>query len=120
MKDGVRILGVIILAVVYCFGVGFAFNSPTNSFSENARQDQYLAVSPNYLFSHTSPSEAAFNSLINYPAPNFESKLDKYGLVAKTIENVNKIQFGQYFNFSIKLLIQLRKMAITFPFHHFW
>jgi hypothetical protein len=122
VNDSVRILGVTILTVIYCFAVSVT-NLPISSDygnHQNTEQERYLVTISNSLFCDTSQSESSVNSFNNFSLPNFKNPFSEQWATTKAREKSFETEFTQYLNFSLNFLIQHRKSNIIFPFHYFW
>lgn len=123
MQHNVRIIGIPILAAIYCFVVSAVTNLSISSDHGNhqtTEQEQYLATISNNLFCHTSQSESSVNSFNNFPGPNLDKLFDNLWSLANSKEGVWEAQFIQYSNYSLNLLIQHRISDLIYPFHYFW
>ena len=123
VKSSVRILGVTVLAALYCFAVHIVTYSQLSSGHGNhqtTEQEQYLATVSSSLFHHTSEAERSVSNLTNFPVPNFKNLIDKLWLITQSTGRLLEAKFAQYCHFSVNFLIHFRKSDLIFPFHYFW
>jgi hypothetical protein len=123
MKKSVRIVGVAILAAIFCFSASLVSSSPIHSADQNQltiEQEQSLAVISSSFSFHQSQSENSVNSFQKIPVPNFKRFSDKHWSITQFYDQLFESKFVQYCNSSRSFLIQLQKSDIIFPFHYFW
>lgn len=123
VKNKVRILSVVVLAVIYCFATGTAHKSLSDAdFINNSTSSQEKVISDfsAKLFCHTSPYGSSVNIYNNLPAPNYNNQFKGLWAIIKTTEQLILTKFSQYTTFSGNILINHRKSDIIFPFNYFW
>jgi hypothetical protein len=118
-----RILSVIFLTTIYCFGLGVVTKSFAHSdFHSDPTSAEEIIISDysQKLFCHTSQIESSVNSLNNLPVTSFKFSFVDVSAIAKTTEQVFETEFSQYTTLSKDNLVNHRKSDIIFPFHYFW
>jgi hypothetical protein len=123
VKNQIRILSVVVIAAIYCFAIGTAFNSLNNSDFSNSSsslQEKTISDFSAKLFYPTAASESSVNNYNNLPTPSFKNPFNGLWAIHNTSEQLLETTFSQYTNASRNFLIHNRKTDLIFPFHYFW
>jgi len=123
VKSKIRILGVVLLTVIYCFAIGVTVTTPISSNSQiysTTSQEEYGIDFSTKLFYHISQSEISVENYSNQPTLNFKNPFNTLWVHAETTEQLFESVIAQYISIAKNLLINYRKSDLIFPFHYFW
>jgi len=118
-----RISAIVLVALLYCYAVGFVYSNPGNSHLINAsgtEKGTYFSVVSVNLFCHTPQSENTLHSFIKIPAKTIAIPFNKFSIIKKSTDRLFFQTFTQYSSFAQDFLILYRKFNLIFPFHNFW
>lgn len=125
MKNIVKQLGFILVAVVYCTAAitvtSLHTTTVANSTSTNTVQKK--ATSPTvttnlFAYSIAAPENTA-NTLTNSPVPDLKITT-QWSAATKITEQREGALFQQYTKSPTNFFSLYRKASIIFPFHYFW
>lgn len=120
MKSRYKILGVLLLASIYGFGVGAVGRSMAPSEVVDSSQGNYFSVAKTSLFCHVPQPESSFEKVQDYPAPSPNTFFTDNVGVQRLHDLLLRATVRHYLNFSINFLVRHRKADLIFPFHYFW
>jgi hypothetical protein len=124
MKNTYRILGAILLTVIYCSAIGFVaksfidYDTQSNKTTEEVKY--FSSISTNYSFFDAPKLSSSVNTLTTFSVITLKKLFYELWVTNKVAEKLLETEFCQYTSFSINFLIEHRKKDIIFPFHYFW
>lgn len=123
MKNGIRITGIVLISLLYCYSIGMVNGYSTNPFSKKVETTNQVfyssvdSVSRFYDISQTKTSVNTFNN--NLPTP-VKDQFNKIWSVIKYAEQFVFTKITQHFIPDSDFLIPFQKTDIIFPFNYFW
>lgn len=124
MIDRIRILGVSVLAAVYCMAVGSVICLPVQpdiAHHSSAGQEQFYAAFSKSLFSPAQPTDHAKRTVSGPSSvPPGKHLINSPWSVFSFNERLLETVYTRYCSHSADLLVYHRKSDRIFPFHYFW
>lgn len=124
MKQLPKILKVVLLLTIYCFGLLVSLDSVAYSGSQtieqNNKEQDYFSNVSKVIYVHTQQSESLLSEFTEYLTINFDFFYKGFWVTLFPSELLFKTKFKQYQNYFQNLLINNRKSDLIFPFHNFW
>ena len=123
MKNGIRIIGSVLISLLYCYSTGMVNGYSTNPFSKKVEASNQVfyssadSVSKFYDISQTKTSVNTFNN--NLPSP-IKNEFNKIWSVIKYAEQFVLAKITLHFIPDSDFLIPFQKTDIIFPFNYFW
>lgn len=125
VKKSLHIIGLVSIALLYCFAIGLysgvAYAGNTSLARQvNAAKESYSNSISAKSFHHTVQTENSV-SLVNNARPvSVNNTHNEFSAGIKVPEQLFVHTFTQYSFYSQKLLARLQNTDIIFPFHYFW
>lgn len=120
VKKGYKVLGMLLLASIYIFGIGVSSRTVSAPDAGHTGQGTYFSVAKTALFCEVPQPKTSFDKVNDYPAPSS----NVFFTGNASAQRPHEILFGatgrQYLRFSANFLIRYRKADLIFPFHYFW
>lgn len=123
MNRILRISGLMLLAVVYCYAMSIATQSLVNlNISNNAdtEKETYFEVVSTSFSLHTSQTESSANVSISSIWQGFKQLFPFTSATLQSIELFIDAQFSQYNAIAERIPVHYRKADMLFPFQYFW
>jgi hypothetical protein len=123
VKNGIRITGIVLISLLYCYSIGMVNGYSANSVSKKVvTAHQVIYSSPDslsklYDISQTKTSVNTFNN--NLPSP-IKNQFNEFWSVIKYAEQFVFNKITQHFITDSDFLIPFQKTDIIFPFNCFW
>lgn len=121
MKKSFRLSGVLFLITIYCFAIT-VISLPVKFGTSNSQseKEQYLYSASTDFHVNTSQLEKLIDSIYNLHTLSLKKSVNEFCLIVKTVEQLIRTEYVQYFKFSTNFLIEYKKSKLIFPFHYFW
>ena len=125
MNNWNKILRVVLLISIYCFGVYIPINISLNTLAQtielHKEQKVYITHTSKTLNPHTQQLENSFSDFSECAFPSFKLSNDAFcTLSSYPTSLLFRARYKQYKNHLKTILIRQRKSDLMFPFHYFW
>lgn len=122
MKNGIRITGIILISLLYCYSIGMVNGYSTNPISkkvETTNQVFYSSTDSVSKFYDISQTKTSVNTFNNLPSP-IKNEFNNIWSVLKYAEQFVFTKITLHFIPDSDFLIPFQKTDIIFPFNYFW
>lgn len=120
VKRVYKLLGVLLLASIYGFGIGVSSRTVSTPDAGHSGQDTYFSVAKTTLFCDVPQPETSFDKVNDYPTPSPNIFFTGDANVQRPHDMLLGATGRQYLRFSVNFLVRHRKADLIFPFHYFW
>jgi hypothetical protein len=123
VKNGIRITGIILISLLYCYATGRVNAYSGDWTSEKNRSSNQVFFSPSNSVSklyHVSQTKISVNTLNNnLPSPD-EKQFNEFWCVIKHKERFLFNKITRILFLESGIFIFFPKTDIIYPFHYFW
>ena len=122
MKNGIRITGIVLISLLYCYSIGMVNGYSTNPISkkvETTNQVFYSSADSVSKFYDISQTKTSVNTFNNLPSP-IKNEFNNIWSVLKYAEQFVFTKITQHLIPATDFLILFQKTDIIFPFNYFW
>ena len=123
MKGSIRLHGVVLLTMLYCFAIGTINISPAYpgfQDNESASEIEQISAWSSKLYCQISPSENSINNINNLPVKPLKTQFAGFWAILKVTNHLFETELSQYSTLARNVLIKFRKSDLIFPFQYFW